>query len=158
MICFGRRLNRICLILLLFFLTSTALAENEKTESQAKDYKWGLSVYGAILVQDSLNDILSGQPRVRESSFLTVVALARELWRYRSWFAIETEGQIGKHFDEMDHWEFNGLFIARWHLFPWDKYVDTSFAAGDGLSYATQVPEAEEREDPDAGSSCRHTR
>ena len=48
-------------------------------------------------------------------------------------------------------WEFNGLIIARWRLFPWDKYLDTSFAIGDGISYATEVPEIEEKKDTDSG-------
>jgi len=128
-----------------------APAGDEEIKLRPQHYKWGLSVYGTILVQDSLNDIFEGEARIRESSFLFVVALSRELWRYRQWFGIGLEGQIGKHFDEMNHWEFNGLLTARWLKFPWDKYVDTSFAVGDGLSYATEVPEVEEREDPDAG-------
>jgi hypothetical protein len=129
---------------------SNALADEQKDPLWPQDYKWGLSVYGAILVQDSLNDIWEGEARIRESSFLVVVALSRELWRFKHLFAIGIEGQIGKHFDEMNHWEFNGLLTASWLKFPWDKYVDTSFTVGDGISYATEVPEVEEREDPDA--------
>ena len=43
-----------------------------------------------------------------------------------------------------------GVFIGRWHYFPWNKYVDTSFAVGDGLSYYTDVSEVEKEDDEDA--------
>lgn len=95
--------------------------------------------------QDSLDEITKGTPRIREHSYILVTALARELWRFKDWFGFELEGQVVRHFDEMNHWEFNSLLVARWRLFPWDKYLDTSFAIGDGISYATEVPEIEEK-------------
>jgi len=33
----------------------------------------------------------------------------------------------------------------RWTLFPWDRFVDTSIAVGEGLSYATSRPRIENR-------------
>jgi hypothetical protein len=33
--------------------------------------------------------------------------------------------------------------VFRWQPFPWDRYLDTSFAIGEGLSYATDDPEIE---------------
>ena len=137
------------LILLLF--TPGISADSGEGEYSPKDFKWGLSVYGGLLFQDSLDEITKGRPRIREHSYILAVALAREIWRFRDLFGFELEGQTVRHFDEMNHWEFNGLLIGRWRLFPWDKYLDTSFAIGDGLSYATEVPKVEEREDPDAG-------
>ena len=47
------------------------------------------------------------------------------------------------------HMEFNGLIIARWLTFPWDNFVDTNFAVGEGLSLATEVPEIENRNHDD---------
>lgn len=47
---------------------------------------------------------------------------------------------MGKNFGEQDHWEFNPPILGiRWHEFPWDHYLDTSFAWGIGPSYATEV-------------------
>ena len=43
-------------------------------------------------------------------------------------------------------WELNCAFTLRWLPFFWDKYLDTSFAFGNGLSYATSDPELEIRE------------
>jgi len=139
------------LFLILLFSVTDVSADSGEGEYSPKDFKWGLSVYGGILFQDSLDEITKGTPKIREHSYILAVALAKEIWRFRDLFGFELEGQTVKHFDEMNHWEFNGLLVARWRLFPWDKYLDTSFAIGDGISYATEVPEIEEEKDSDAG-------
>jgi hypothetical protein len=59
--------------------------------------------------------------------------------------SLELEGQIGKYFGDQDNWEFNlPIVVGRWNKFPWNQYVETSFAFGIGPSYATQVPPLEE--------------
>jgi hypothetical protein len=78
-----------------------------------------------------------------EDSYFVDVALSRRLYTFRDDFNLEFEGQIAKHFGEQDQWEFNGVGYIRWLPFPWDKYLDTSFAAGAGVSYATSVPKIE---------------
>ena len=35
------------------------------------------------------------------------------------------------------------MFTLRWLPFPWDRYLDTSFAFGNGFSFATADPELE---------------
>ena len=56
----------------------------------------------------------------------------------------ELEAQVGKYVGDQDHWEFNLPIIGfRWHRFPWDRYVATSFACGIGPSYATEIPPIE---------------
>jgi hypothetical protein len=56
------------------------------------------------------------------------------------------EGQAVKHSGLQHHWEFNTLLVARWHLFPWNRHVDTSVAVGEGLSYATRTPFVEAKD------------
>ncbi len=41
------------------------------------------------------------------------------------------------------HEEYNAVLILRWLKFPWNRYLLTSFAFGDGLSYATKEPPVE---------------
>lgn len=68
----------------------------------------------------------------------------------------ELEGQIVRHSGMQDHWETNAVVVARWMNFPWDHWLDTRFAFGEGLSYAWQVPELEPRGDePGEGRSNR---
>jgi hypothetical protein len=78
-----------------------------------------------------------------ENSYLMTVGAGRELLRHDDWLSFEIEGQFVQHFGIQNNEEFNLLVVLRWLPFPWDAYLDTSFAAGDGLSYATEVPDLE---------------
>jgi len=76
-------------------------------------------------------------------SYFVVIALARKIGGYKDKLSFEIEGQVVKHFDYMDHWEFNGALTGRWEKFPWDDTLDTSLAFGIGPSYATEEPQVE---------------
>lgn len=40
-------------------------------------------------------------------------------------------------------YEFIPYFDIRWANFPWNRYIATTIAVGDGISYVSQVPEIE---------------
>ena len=107
------------------------------------DTDWSATIYGAVILEGNLSDgslLYSGF----EDSYLAALALTRRMASYKDKIDLELEGQIVKHFEGQEHWEFNGLGVIRWLPFPWDKYLDTSFATGAGLSYATETPKVEE--------------
>jgi hypothetical protein len=131
-------------------LASGASAQDDKKENGNERYRWFLTVYGGAHAQDDIHDVVTFQPKFEDNAYIGVVALARELWHYKKYLSFELEGQVAKHFNKDTQWEFVGVFIGRWHYFPWDKYVDTSFAVGDGLSYYTEVSEVETEDDEDA--------
>jgi len=138
----------LCAFVICFF--SEALASNGEEEGHKGEYKWFFTLYGGLSAQDNLGDVLSFQATFPDHTYIAVAALSRELWRYEHWVSLEAEGQVGKHFGRMHHWEFNGLISLRWLPFPWDKYLETSFAVGNGLSYATEVPKVEKEDDDNA--------
>lgn len=84
-----------------------------------------------------------------ENAYSVDLGLSRRMYTFKDYFGIELEGQIGKYFGDQDNWEFCVAGYFRWLLFPWDTFLDTSFAVGAGLSYATSVPtiEAQNHED-----------
>ena len=129
---------------------SGARADNDQNKNDINHYKWFLTVYGGAHAQKTIEDVLTFQAEFEDNDYIVVAALAREFWRYKDYISFEAEGQIGKHFNNDTFWEFNGLIIGRWHLFPWDKYLDTSLAVGDGLSIYTEVSKVEEEDDEDA--------
>jgi hypothetical protein len=43
-------------------------------------------------------------------------------------------------------YEFSPYIGFRWANFPWNKYIVTSFEAGEGVSYASSIPSVEKRE------------
>jgi hypothetical protein len=107
------------------------------------DSDWAATLYGAVLLEGNLSDgslLWSGF----EDSYLIALAISRRMASYGNKIDFELEGQVVKHFEGQEHWEFNGLGIVRWLPFPWDDYIDTSFAFGAGLSFATETPEVEE--------------
>ena len=140
----------------LLCLESNALADDGKIEDDIKRPKWFLTVYGGAHVQDDINDIFTFQPKFEDNDYIAVAALAREFWHFKKYISFEVEGQIGKHFNNDTFWEFNGLIIGRWHAFPWNKYVDTSIAVGDGLSYYTEVSKVEKEDDEDAQKTLNY--
>jgi len=135
---------------------SNSQADESKNEDDIKRHKWFLTVYGGAHAQDDIGDVFSFNAKFEDNDYLAVAALAREFWHYKKFISFEGEGQIGKHFNNDTFWEFNGLIVGRWHAFPWNKYVDTSFAVGDGLSFYTEVSKVEKEDDEDAQKTLNY--
>jgi hypothetical protein len=102
-----------------------------------------VTFYGGRYSDDSLGDILVNKPLNFENSIIAVLAFSKTLYAKAPSYQWEVEAQFGKHFREQTHWEFNIAAIFRWKRFPWNQYLRTSLAIGDGLSYATEVPPLE---------------
>ena len=110
--------------------------------SRASPYDWAATGYVAWLSGDQLGDMLLFQAELSNNK-IWVAALTRRILTFYKDIDWEVEGQIGKQGggdSGMHHWELNALTSLRWNRFIWDKYVDTSLAAGLGLSYATEEP------------------
>jgi hypothetical protein len=130
--------------LYLVFSATNASADPLDTETTRQDYKWFLSIYSGVHTNEDLHEMAVLEADYSGGNYVTVVALAREIYRYGQWVSVELEGQVGKHYgNDNDHWEFVGAILGRWHPFPWDKYIDTSFAMGAGLSYNSEISETE---------------
>lgn len=129
---------RIGLYLALVLLAWTLPAQ-ARTDSPRP---WSLTVFGAKQTQVALLDIFANQHYLKES-YLGALAVAREFARTGDDLAWEVEGQVVKHFGKQHNWELNTLVVARWHRFPWDRYLDTSAAVGEGLSLASRTPGVE---------------
>lgn len=110
--------------------------------SQSDELKWFASLYGGEVGYGSLQDTLIGQLDFRDSYFMVTV-VGKELAIWREWLQLEVEAQMGQHWGYQDHAEFNAVLVLRWLPFWWDHVLDTSFAVGEGLSYATRVPAIE---------------
>jgi len=150
MICFRSLYIPVVLSLVLLFSLSNAFADNDNDENSIQQYKWFLTVYGGVHAQPDFYHVVRFDMSFEDDTYIAVAALAREFWRYENWISFEIEGQIGKYFGKEHQWQFTGLLIGRWHWFPWDKYLDTSFAVGNGLSYNTEISKVEKEDDDEA--------
>ena len=135
---------RLWVVIVLVGILSFGMCANAEAESEttSEPLNWGVALYYARLNDGKLGETFTFSTELEDSSFLAL-ALSRRFYTFRDWFKLEFEGQVAKHFQEQNHWEFNLLGDIRWIKFPWDRYVDTSFAAGAGVSYATAEPEIE---------------
>jgi hypothetical protein len=136
-------------ILTAFFMLVTTLfiigfSANPAYSNEPEEKLYSLNIYAGQITTNGIGSLLIHfyDPDFK-NSYLTAVTLARRIGTYKKMASFEVEGQVVKHFKMQNHWEINALIIARWEAFPWDKYVDTSFALGLGGSYATAEPEVE---------------
>src|SRR5262249_32368366 len=104
---------------------------------------WALTGFGGVLsVQESSDIWLHGDFKLADDK-LFGLAVSKRLWSYGRYSDLEFETQIVKHFGGQDNFEFNLPLIVRWNAFPWDEFIDTSIAFGDGPSLATETPDLE---------------
>jgi hypothetical protein len=151
MICSRSLPVALVLTLLLLLPPPNASAGDDKVEDITVPHKWFFTLYAGPHAQPDLEHVLLFDMSIEDDTYIAVAALAREFWRYEDYISFEAEGQLGKFFGKEHQGQINALVIARWLKFPWDKYVDTSFAVGEGLSYNTEVSQIEKDDDEDAG-------
>ncbi|MGD9351575.1 MAG: acyloxyacyl hydrolase [Desulfobacterales bacterium] len=134
--------------LLILFPAITVRAADSSTKIE---HNWHLTAAIGTLLQNNMDEIVLQRKASTDSNYLVMLALARDIYKSKKWIGIELEGQIAKHFgDDNDQWEFLGLAVGRWYPFPWDRYIDTSFGAGAGLSYYTKISKTELAKNDDA--------
>ena len=107
-----------------------------------------VSVYLGQHAQNRLVHILSRLSAGRQDSYLVSVAYGRPFHRTGG-LRWEWEGQLVRHVGKQRHVELNAVLVARWMRFPWDRWLDTRVAFGEGLSWASETPPLEPRGDPD---------
>ena len=147
----SRRCFWVVIQVFLVLISANVSADASDSEKSKSNYKWSMSIYGGPYTDENLAEIAALNANYSDSDYIVVGALAREIYQYRQCLSFELEGQVGKHFGSKDdHWEFVGLILGRWHPFPWDKYIDTSFAMGGGLSLNSDVSQIELDRDENA--------
>ncbi len=92
-----------------------------------------------------IHQIFTGDTK-RGGSYVWSVAATRKLYEINSDMDLELELGTAYHTRKQHHWEVNTSLNLRWHRFPWDEYVNTSFAYGLGPSYASNRPTVERRD------------
>jgi hypothetical protein len=113
--------------------------------SASAEDEWFVSFYTGQYSNTALNEIVRFNTDF-ERSHVYAISLGKELGTYKDSIRYEVEGQVAWHSGKQTHGEVNAAFTLRWLPFPWDRYLDTSFAFGNGLSYAASEPELEIRE------------
>lgn len=132
-------------------IVTVALLSGLCRPAQANDY--ALTIYTGKYSDDRLTQAMLSKPLDYMDSWIGVAALSQAFAFENPAHQWEIEGQVGKHWREQTHWEFNLLALYRWQRFPWSDRFDTSIAVGEGLSYATEVPPLEEASPTNVGAT-----
>ena len=122
------------------------------SDGNAEEGRWFASVYGGRFSDNAFLEILAFQTEIKDSE-IYVFSIGKELGRFGNKLAYEVEGQLAFHDGMQSHEEINAVFALRWLPLPWDRYVDTSIAFANGLSYATEKPPLERKEQDDNDAS-----
>lgn len=104
---------------------------------------WNLTLFAGRHDDSTFIDILGLEGGEFEHSYIGGVALGIPLNDAQANLVWELEGSAYTHWGLQDHSEFNLAVLARWTRFPWNRWLDTSVALGQGMSFASERPEIE---------------
>lgn len=133
-------------------------ATSIKTYPQGQDlydqYPWSGTYYYGVSVKDPVFRIFRGQihrwPEHLQSLEVSHTLSKNNVIR-RFFYPLVGVMQIAANVtirngsNEQTIYEFIPYIGFRWANFPWNNYLNTSFALGEGISYATSVPSLESR-------------
>ncbi len=142
---------KIFIIMVFVVFVSNSHTATVAAEEPALDHNWAFLLYGGTHAQNSISDIITFDADYAGDNHMVVTAVNWQAYNYQPYVSFELEGQLGRHFgDDVSHWEFVTLVLGRWHLFPWNDIIRTSFAFGSGLSSYTEISRLEQTEEDDA--------
>jgi len=136
----------------------TSIAKNQPLPPQSEvffdQHRWSLLYYYGIAASDPLISILTGQFH-RWPEHIQTIELAYTLHQDNAFRqlvhpivgVVQIAGNVGlrEGSNEAPIKEFNPFVIFRWSQFPWNTYIATSLAIGEGVSYTSSIPALEKR-------------
>lgn len=78
-----------------------------------------------------------------QPQYISVLGYSYKIWGLSDLISVELEATLAKHFERGDRFSGTGAVLVRWLKTPWDRIMKSSFAFGNGLSYATSPPQLE---------------
>lgn len=134
------------LSLVLFYSSCEANLDQDLPQNAQDNHakrKFGLAFFGGPGSMTPLVDIARVRKFELENYFILGLAFTQVLWSNQDTFSIETEESAVKHLEYAKSFSFNGAFVLRWLKTPWSSFAGksrSSFAFGNGLSYASAIP------------------
>ncbi len=138
---------------------STNTAISVKPESFTDIYPWSAMFFVGRTAKEPIGRVLKGKfTSTNETLYTGEIAytLARSNPIRRFFSLLVSEVQLAGNFTIRDGkynkgtvYEFNPYIVFRWTHFPWNRFVDTTLAAAEGVSYDTKVIWSERRYNSD---------
>ena len=118
-------------------------------------YPWALTYYYGVTMSDALVRILRGEmhrwPEHIQSAELAYTLSEDNMIR-RFFSPVVGVVQVAGDFtvrqgnNQNTIYELDPYIAFRWANMPWNHYVNTSFAIGEGISYVTSIPSLEKQD------------
>ncbi len=123
---------------------------------QAEKPRDFISVYGGVNFEERVIEFIREASPTFQRSYIGALSYTHS-WARTGGARWELEGQLVRHSGLQQLWEINVVPAVRWMDAPWDHIVDTRFAIGWGLSWASEEPPIEPRQEdePGEGESAR---
>lgn len=99
-------------------------------------------MYGGIFTTTDLIPIVFRQKTDYKESYIGSLGISRPFDYRIRWFDFLWEGNVTKHFGEMNHWEVNGFYIVKIDRMYGSPF---SLSLGEGLSLASENPKLENK-------------
>lgn len=129
------------------------LAAEEPEEGDWLTWKWSgaddrpnaVALSGGFGTDQYASRVFTSPWNTRDSGDrLVALTLDRELGRIgHGALGFGVEGQYAFHWGQEDYNEWSFAAVARWHDFPWNKWIVTTFAFATGPSYTNIIPPIE---------------
>lgn len=145
---------KFCIFLICASLAASVFAaEKTVVAHETKTKQWSVLLYRGTTAEQAIGPLLRGQYHgVGETLYTAEIAytLAQENAFRKFVSPVVDTVQLAANFTIRDAdkdpdlvYEYDGYVMFRWTKFPWRKYLLTSLAAGEGISYASHVPYVE---------------
>jgi len=147
------RTARPFLALLLTAASVCLFAQTGTTEINNMDKPWSVGTYHGVFTPRNFGESLWRMPGDTESNRFQALTVSR---KFAHWpdkhLSAEWEGIAAYHWGKHEkgrqtYPEFVASVNLRYHHFPWDRYLNTSVAVGEGISYAGKPPVREKQKD-----------
>lgn len=133
--------NKLVIFLSCIFLTALFPLRDLHSVSLPKE-NWNLVLYGGIFTTTDLIPIVFRQKTDYKESYIGSLGISRPFDYRIRWFDFLWEGNVTKHFGEMNHWEVNGFYIVKIDRMYGSPF---SLSLGEGLSLASENPKLENK-------------
>jgi hypothetical protein len=117
---------------------SLAMAEDAGTEGRS-----AFSFAAGVGTPTALIEMVRVRQLEIQPQYISVLGYSHKIWGLSDLISVELEATLAKHFERSDRFSGAGAVLVRWLKTPWDRIVKSSFAFGNGLSYATSPPQLE---------------
>ena len=132
-------------ILIFLSLVPNRAWSDQETAEPSWERPWSISAFYGIFSRKDLSKMALELPTGKQAytRYVLAASVSRTLFRWKKHFYLEAEALVVKHYMRYDPKEFEEFVIdfpLRVRHFPWDEYVRTTLAIGEGMSYCTKRP------------------